>query len=470
DRMFAESGDFNSIKNNKKSYFNTLVRNNPESDVIKSRINNWIGYGDRNDNLVYLGVADAALSSPHVVNRGDWLYLKAYIEETYNRNHSRALKFVRQALDHSFSREEMRHDAELMQHCLSAEQGELRSDLRYYIENLHNDNAIYFYIVPALLKQGRTSEAILLANYASASEGAHCYDDGCSLINGSYNRYEVPDNTYANTGFQLMLSRSAKEIAAYSKFLKSDSALVKEVIGRIRHDDDYLNEIIGTLYLREGNYGKAAEYLAQVSPDYQKNLNVYKCGYLSDNPWVNCYMPQDKWEYPSSDDNAVHDRQSIPASFNPANSSLLESDENAKLNFALEMSRLEGVMKSGNPDERGLARIRYAFARFNSFYSCWALTQYWRGNANQCNYQPIYWLWNGESRTLDYLKELTGQIPDQKWVDAQIKTGMKELQSPEALAEALFLTGNYKLVAKKYPHSSVGQYLSTHCDAWNNWL
>ena len=416
-------------------------------------------------------MADAALSSLDVVNRGDWLYLKAYIEEIYNRNHSRALRFVREALDHSFSRADMRYDAELMELCLSAGQGKVRKDLRHYVEKFKNDcNPIYFYIVPTLLKQGRVSEAILLANNASAKEGAHDYVDICSIIDGTYDDCEVPDNTYANTGFQLMLSRSAREIADYKKFLKSDSELVKKVVGRIRHDDDYLNEIIGTLYLREGNYSKAVEYLEQVSPDYQKNLNVYKGGYLFRNPWVNCYMPQDKWEYPSSDDKINDSRQSLPAPFNPADSRLLESDENAKLNFAREMSRLQEVMKTGSSDERGMARIRFAFARFNSFYDCWALTQYWYGNANQCNYQPFYYLWNGEYKELDYIKNLTGRIPDQKWIDAQIRTAMNELQSPEAKAEALFLTGNYKSVAKKYPDSSVGQYLSTHCDSWNDWI
>lgn len=458
-RMFAELGDFNSIHNDKKSYFKTLVRNNPESDVIKSRLNNWIGYGSREENLVYIGVADAALSSPDIVKRGDWLYLKAYIEEIYNRNHSRALRFVREALDHSFSRDDMRYDAELMELCLSAGQGELCKDLRHYVERFQiNSMPLYFYLVPALLRQGRVSESILLANYASYLERAHDYD-----------KYII-DGTYANTGFQLMLSRSAREIADYKKFLKSDSELVREVVDYNRHDDDYLNEIIGTLYLREGNYSKAVEYLEQVSPDYQKNLNVYKGGYLFRNPWVNCYMPQNKWEYPSSDDKINDSRQSLPAPFNPADSRLLESDENAKLNFAREMSRLQEVMKTGTSDERGMARIRFAFARFNSFYDCWALTQYWYGSANQCNYQPFYYLWNGEYKELDYIKNLTGQIPDQKWIDAQVRTAMNELQSPEAKAEALFLTGNYKSVAKKYPDSSVGQYLSTHCDSWNDWI
>lgn len=466
--MFAEVGDFNSIINGKEPYFKTLVKNNPESDVIKSRLNNWIGYGDRKDNLIYIAVADAALSSPHVENRGDWLYLKAYIEEIYNRNHSKALGLVRQALSNKFSKSDMRFDAELMELCLSAEQGEIRKDLCHYVEIFQNEcMPFYFYVVPALLRHGNISEALLLANYASSIEGVHEYADHRSFINGSYRHYVVPDNTYANTGFQLMLSRTAQEIANYKKFLSSNSKLVRKVIGQIRHDDDYLNEIIGTLYLREGNYNKAVEYLSQVSPDYQKNLNVYKCGYLNDNPWVNCYMPTDKWDYPQKD---VEMDGTLTNTFNPANSSLLLSPDDAKLNFAKEMSRLQQVMKTGTPDERGMARIRFALARFNSFNDCWALTRYWNGEANQCNYRPFFWQWDGKGCELGYLKELTGSIPTKKWLESELSKGMSELQSPDAKAEAEFLRGNYLTIARHYPSTKVGSYLATHCDSWNDWL
>lgn len=464
--MFAEVGDFNSIIKNKKAYFRILVKNNPESDVIKSRLNNWIGYGDRKDNLVYIAVADAALSSPKVVNRGDWLYLKAYIEEIYNRNHTKALRLVRQALNHRFSKEDMRDDAELMELCLSAEQGAICKNLRHYVEKFHRESMpFYFYIVPALLNQGRISDAILLANYASSMEGAHDYAEKSLLTHWFNIEYEAPDNTYANTGFQLMLSCSAQEIVNYKKFLSSDSKLVREVLDHIRHDDDYLNEIIGTLCLREGNYNKAVEYLSQVSPEYQKNLNVYY--YLNCNPWVNCYMPVDKWDYPRKN---VAVEESLTATFNPANSALLLSPNDAKLNFAKEMLRLKQLMKTGTPDERGMARIRFALARFNSFNDCWALTQYWSGNAYQRNYQPFYWQWDGTYRELGYLKELTGSIPTEKWLESEIRKGLSELRSPEVRAEAEFLRGNYLTIAKRYPSTKVGSYLASHCDSWKDWL
>lgn len=469
-RIYAEIGDINSIIGSKRPYFIPLVENNPECPVVKSNLTRWVGRDDREYNLPFLAVADAALSSPRVVNRGDWLYLKAYIEEIYNDNHAKAISYLKQALDATFSKEEMRHDAEEMKLCLDAATGSLCKDLRQYLPAFQTESVpFYFYIVPALLREGRVSEAMLIANYASGlKRTANQYR--YSLTNDSYAIREVTDDAYANTGFQLMLSRSAREVIEYKKYLSSTDPLVRECIGRTRHDDDYLNEIIGTLLLREGDYAEAEKYFSLVSDEYQENLNVKKCGYLYDNPWVNCYMPGEKWDYPSAKGEAADEEKSPVASFNPENSALLKSNHNAKLNFAREMSRLAGIMKTGSPDERGLARIRYALARYNSFESCWALTQYWRGEANQCNYRPFYWLWNWKYRELDYLKEVTGPVPDEKWLNAEIQRGIKELQSPEAQAEAQFLAGNYRTIAKKYPSTYAGKYLSTHCDAWHDWL
>lgn len=465
--MFAEIGDFNSISGNKSDYFKTLVNNNPESDVIKSRLNNWIGYGEDKDNLPFLDVADAALNSPKIVNKGDWLYLKAFIEETYNGNHAKALKYARQSLSNTFSKEEMRHDAKTMELCLSAEQGSAGSGLLNDVETFQ-DNSVpyYFYIVPSLLKSGRKSEALLMANYASAIERKDMPAEYYSYRNGSQTVYPIFNDTYANTGFQLMLSMSTQDVINYKEFLKTGSPLVKKCKDSVRHDDDYLNEIIGTLFLREGNYDKAYEYLSKVSPEYQKELNVYQTGYLNDNPWFNCYMPEDKWDYPSR----KGEEQDIEPLCNPENSSLLLSPDNAKLNFSKEMVKLRHLIATGSPDESGMARIRYALARYNSFVSCWALTQYWQGDANQCNYQPYHWLWNGPFRELDYLKELTGDIPDEKWLETEIIKGFNQIKSPEIKAEAEYLLGNYKTIAKQYPSSAVGKFLAAHCDSWADWL
>lgn len=468
--LYAEAGDYCSLIDNRKDYFKTLVYNSPESCVIKINLNQWIGFGTRKENLEYIPIAKSALKSPYVVNRGDWLYLIAYTEETWNQNHARALKYVNEALRAKFSTEEMRNDALTMKLCLEAEQGHLRNDLNEYIEAFQEDPIpIYFYIVPALLKKGRLNEALLMANYGSYIEGGHQYSD-------EFNPNETLDNTYANTGFQFMLSHSARNIIRYTHYLASNDNLVKKNLNKIRHDEDYLNEIIGTLFLREGDYVQAENYLSRISEGYQENLNIKKGGYLRSNPWVNCYMPHDKWEYPATKDETMTDIEQLQIAFKSSNSSYLKSDKDAKLNFAHRMANLKKIMNTGSPDERGLARIRYALARYNSFNSSWALTQYWRGEANQREYQPWYWShvkghdhWL-KINELSYLKELTGPVPDIKWLNSEMRKGMNELQSNEAKAEAQFLIGNYKTIAKRYPITQAGKYLSAHCDSWKEWL
>lgn len=85
---------------------------------------------------------------------------------------------------------------------------------------------------------------------------------------------------------------------------------------------------------------------------------------------------------------------------------------NAKLNFAVEMAGLQKEMLSSeNTDAKNIARLRYAIGRYNSFNTCWALTQYWFGTTTQCNYQPFYY---GENNDIIDLKYIT-DTPPRKW-------------------------------------------------------
>lgn len=458
--VFAEIGDFNSLGGKNYDNFMLMAHVNPESPIFKTRLNGFIGYGDSEENKPYLSIADAALKSPKVINRGDWLYLKAYIEAVYNKNSRKAGAYIRQALKTTFSHPEMRKDARIFDICMRARNGRLTSPLSEIAKSLGDDDntaALLFYVIPALLKQNRTTDALLLANLGTADYRQY---------------YEGDEDTYsyANTGFQLLLSCTARQVVAYKDRLDSGQT---PLVSKIRHDNDYLNEIIGTLYLREGNYDKAAYYLSLVSPGYQKSLNIYKEGYLAYDPFVYNYTPEDKWYYPAykSDYEYTDDRMPRPKD-ETSKVKKLNSPKDAKLNFAREMSRLAGLMRHGKtPDERNMARLRYAIGRYNSFNSCWALTQYWAGNANQSNYQPFYWTWDGETRGLDYITDVPRQLKEvDEAFEREINDIIGSLKSPEALAQANFLLRNYRTIARRYPDSPEARYLSAHCDRWHDWL
>lgn len=455
-RMFAEVGDFNSITGEKP--LEVLARYNPESEVVKYRLNGFIGYGNDSTNVKYLSMADAALSSPRVVNRGDWLYLKAYIEAIYRKNNSKALGYVSQALNSSFSRSEMRDDARLFDICLRAGQGDLsgwQTNSQWIINEYGNTDGLFFYLVPALLKKGMKTEALLLANYNTAGHPA----------------------PWANTGFQALLTMKASDVVAYKRALTNPKlSFVKKIKQGINCDEDYLNDIIGTLYLREGNYAQAEKYLAKVSEEYQKSMNIYR--YLSYDPWTYCYTPEDKWSYPPYNwgdyydgyyDDFIHGIRPDTQS-----SKLKKTADpiNAKYNFARQMMELKMTMSSGkSSDDRGLARLKYAIGRYNSLNTCWALTQYWLGTSNQCDYQPFYWTCDGDTRRLDYLLDSPRQLKGcDEWFEQQVMKAMGELKSDEALAEANLILRNYRTIARHYPATAAGKYLASHCDSWSDWL
>lgn len=493
-RMFAEVGDYNSLQGDRIDTFIDMAAINPESPVFKTRLNSFIGYGDSTSNVRYMRVADTALSSPAVKHKGDWLFLKAYIASLYNSDSIQALQYITEAEKETFSTPQMGDDARLFSICLNAQNGQLPdldSDIRWLHNNYRNNDPILFYIVPTLLKKGSYTEALALVNYRPdyprsfspdydlEEEGEPFYHESqlLSEYSGfSPRSYKNWDSySYANTGFQMLLSSTSGQVIAYKEALQNPTSLLKFLLPNIRHDDDYLNEIIGTLLLREGDYSKAAEYLSRVSTTYQHKMNLYKNKHLIYDPFVYYYTPQDKWHHDwYKFDYEWHENygQDIRPNVEKSKVRKLKSQHNAKLNFANEMARLQDIMKNGKtPDEKTLARLRFAIGRYNSFNTCWALTQYWLGNSQQCNYQLVYWLPNGDTMLLDYIQappsQLTGM--DERF-EQEIDDIFRQFQSSEALAEANLILRNYRTIARHYPDSKAGRFLSTHCDHWKDWI
>ena len=456
-RMFAEVGDFNSMVGKKKNDYEYMAYVSPESPELKIRLNRVIGYGDSTVNNRYYIVAEEALKSPHVVNRGDWLFLKAYVEGIYNHNSRKAVHLVKQALRCKFSTEEMRNDAKFFKICIEAKNGNLsnlQENVCWIMNTYGNRDGIWFYIIPALLKKGRTTDALLLANCRSGN-----------------------DDAFADTGFQMMLSCKAKDIVAYKKYLDTNnSEFFKSFKNWVISDKNYLNEIIGTLYLREGDYENAAKYLADVSLTYQKLLSIYTEEFLIYDPWQYTYTGEDKWYYRWWREEEVYsdsddEKESYRPIFEKAKNRRLATQDNAKLKFAREMARLSRVIKTGKTkDERMLAKLKYTIGRYNSFNSCWALTQYWLGNTDHRNYQLFYYGWD-DVYELDYIIDLPREFARvSSTFKEEVENVFKELQSYEAKAEAHLMLRNFKTIAKHYPKSAAGKYLSVHCDGWKDWL
>lgn len=463
--LFAEAGNYcmlNYEDTDPEQYLKHLAYHNPESEAFKHRLNYLIGFGDDKANIKYIAIADAALSSPLVKHRGDWIYLKAYIEYVYNNNAVRALNLVRQALASSFSSSEMAKDAKFFEICMKAQKGDTSTflaDTKWIMESYGNTNGIWLYIIPALLKKGLTSEALLIATYETANDINETYRNGKMV------------NPYCNLVFQMLVSVKPVDVINFKNMLgKRAYGMTKEFIERCKpmFDDEYLNEIIGTLYMREGNYELAQSYLNKVSAKYQESVNVYY--YLDYDPWIYCYSPPDKWYYPYMRYDYEYTIPLRPnTDFRPDR---LSTPHDAKLNFAKEMARLQKEMKTASTsDQRELAKIKFAIGRYNSFNSCWALTQYWVGYASHTHYRLFHWLWTGDFFELDYLIDAPIQLEDlDKWFEEEVSSAIKSLKTSEAKAQAHLMLRNFKTIARHYPDTQAGQYLSTHCDNWKHWL
>lgn len=468
DEVFASLGDFASLTRDDKLEY--MASRNPESDLFKACLNQEIGYGDSAKNMRYYRLADMALKSKNIRHRGDWLYLKAYIEKWFNNDKKAALKYANQAMANSFSTPQMRDDARLFKICMSPYRDNSVADIKWMLQR--EIDGIWEVIIPDLLGRKELTKALLIANYNNKAD-SRGYDE-----ENEYDEEEEEYDSYswASLGFQMLLSCKADEVVKYKRELSNPTMeLTKALRSHIRHDADYLNELIGTLYLREGRYEEAVRYLSAVSYEYQEQMNIYKQGYLAYDPWGYYYeRSNNPWNYQSYKSSCPDYEYSIGFDPNVNYSAVryLDNQMDAKLNFAKEMVRLESVMRSDkDSDKRGMATLRHAIGRYNSLNTCWAYTQYWLGWVWPYYYEEdgVYDAGNGEM--VNYIISTPLELHGiDEWFEAEGLRALAMMSRPETLAEAHLILRNYRTIAAHYPTTSVGRFLATHCDSWADWL
>lgn len=230
-------------------------------------------------------------------------------------------------------------------------------------------------VVPRSLEQGIPSLALLAANYGEnrltimmrlreqESFAKEHFGRPQKIVfgprdmiypNGENERKDLCWNSFdfSNDYFRLMDTIPLQELVAHAELLLSKrggSVLERFLRDRVYVDADYLNDLIGTRYLREMNYPQARNYLARVPADYQRRLNT------------DAYMWRDPFE-----------ESWVRRGWN------LQDDFDYKLNFATRMCELEAKMRSDDPVRSEEAAFRYATGICNSFERCWVLTGYSR--------------------------------------------------------------------------------------------
>lgn len=219
---------------------------------------------------------------------------------------------------------------------------------------------------------------------------------------------------YSNYYFEALDGIDVKHLERYARILTSggDNALEQFALARGFKDIDYVNEVIGTRYLRDRNYTKAASMLAKVSPSYEHRLNLTP------------YFDREPFCYGFSNEH---------------------TDANYKLSFAREMQKLENDMKSTNLDIKGEAMVKYGIGLRSSFDYCWTLTHYHMNEGES---------WLTSKYRLAALEDAERYMED----------GLATIQDKELAAQANLSLCRWLTVAEKYSDTETGKRVISQCD------
>ncbi len=484
DSIFAELGDIWSITTADPVEY--MIERNPGAPQIMDYIRRNAFDSEFLQRMV--PIAHRALKDARVKAKGDWNYLLAY-EAAERGDNTSARKYMRRAMRSRFSSDELRELGRAYKMKLDGRVGDrssLLADLKWMetkADPVNADayewvrrvrNVIYSDWVPQLWRHRDYATAILLSGYADNLEPQGCsvhnyvsvYEDySCQRIDGrTASMSEIRGSEifcnprdYGCLSFQLMGSLTCRQlIVAYGK-MRSHTSLYTFLRCKARTDRDYVYELIGTLALREANYGQAVEYLSKVSKRYLRTTNIYKQGWLGHDPFQ-AYVSSWLSVLPAK----------TMASLNAANRSV----ETAKLRFARRMQALQRQMRHGRTaDDRGLARLAYAVGRYNSLEDYWFLTQYWRGKGvllfspaseyyedkNGKPYGFLYSYGEGDSEAAKaaYKREVAAAMA---------------MLSDEGRARAEYLMGNLRTVVRRYGDTAVAEQVRAHCDGWKEWI
>ena len=284
-------------------------------------------------------------------------------------------------------------------------------------------------VCPRMEDAGKSETALALLNMADnrllslvGSHEACCYDwkaheyryETMSLDKYRHSRFHNMFD-FSNYYFIALDGMDLDNVVRYASVLERGgrSPLEQFAIARGFNDMEYIYDLIGTRYLRERKYAKAAAALSKVSSGYQKRLNV------------NPYCDRDPFKY-------IFTETGKPF-------------ENYKLNFAVEMRDLEKEMASSNPDVCGSAMVRYGIGLRSSFDYCWALTQYHLSEGDP-------WLYR------DFRKDALADAED------YIRKGLSLIYDRELAAKAYLSVCQWQTVAERFTDTEAGNKVITECD------
>jgi hypothetical protein len=297
----------------------------------------------------------------------------------------------------------------------------IKYSLSYYYWNDMMRKLLAGYVAPRMIKEGKPERALELLNYA---------DNRMISVVGKVNNMNLDEYRrsskhrnyidYSNDFFITLDTLDLAAVVSYAKSLdRNNGAFSKWLNARGYTDRNYINDIIGTRYLRLLDYKSAERYLSLVSEEYENSLNT--SGYMMRNPF------EYKMRFGTK-------------------------PQRYKLDFAQKMLKCERDMKSSDPNLRGRAMVDYGFGLQQSFTYCWALTQYSRSIYGTTYYDE------------EWEKEVLSKAEKYR-ID-----GSAIIQNPELAAEVYFRLGAYITIARRYPNTEIGMLMRRKCDRWCDYI
>lgn len=293
-------------------------------------------------------------------------------------------------------------------------------------------------VCPRMIKAGKTTRALQLANMADNRKlglvdkieiydyvdvgDEWVYQPVESYTMEEY-RYSYNDNMfdYNNSFFEMIDSLGVDVAVRYVDNVRSSKAEFDSYLNaRSYTNSDYLDDIVGTQYLRNMRYREAVEYLGRVDKKYYR--------------WhSNVYMDCDPF--------SIERRE-------------IKYKADFRYDFARDMYALEQSLNlTEEPNRRAELLMQYAIGIRNSFDVCWGLTQFYRGVS--------YWGQICEKR--DWINEAPA-IAARNRVRELVQQACTIVTDDEVAANIEYSLQNYRTVAKRYPNTTKGQLVRGSCD------
>ena len=297
----------------------------------------------------------------------------------------------------------------------------------YYYWNGVLQRIIWTEVCPRMLAAGKTVRALQLANMTD-NRLIGLVD--CVLVDDwerttkTLQEFRHDKETfkldYSNSFFELIDSLGINQALAYRRRIKQPvDAFDRFLNARGYVDMEYINDIIGTKYLRAMQYQKAVVYLGKISRSFEGHLNTR----LTYDPF--------SYKKPRSKNKSYF-----------------------KYHFAREMCKLEQEMKNAtDPNRKAEAMFRYAIGLRNSFGRCWCLTQYYLGTTFYGQVQEKR-DWPKDPQTIRAI-ERSSEL---------LQKACTLFTDHELAAQSLQELYQYRTIVEKYPETKTGRYIRGHCD------